>query len=90
MTANGQPEEIALSVEQQIARAGLADTAQLLIRVGRDGSVVLSGDVITAGDDIRAYGLLEKLKHAVGQICQERQRAMESRIMPPPPGLRVS
>jgi hypothetical protein len=62
----------------------------LLLRVGRDGTVILSGDAITMGDDVRAYGLLEKLKPAIGQICQERRQQMESRIEQPPPGLRLT
>ena len=89
MMENGKPADIELSVEQQMARA-MAETALFLIRVGRDGTVLLSGDVITAGDDVRAYGLLEKLKYAVGPICQQRRQDQESRIVPPPPGLRLS
>ncbi len=90
---NGKLSEIELSIEQRMAQA-MAETAVLLIRVGRDGSIVLSGDVITAGDDVRAYGLLEKLKYAVGPICQQRRAEQESRISqhigPLPPGLRIS
>lgn len=84
---NGSPADDEI---EQRAVAVASERAVFLIRIGRDGSIVLSGDVITAGDDVRAYGLLEKLKYAVGPICQQRRAEQESRIVPPPPGLRVS
>jgi hypothetical protein len=76
--------------EEQRMIACTAMTAVLLLRVGRDGSVILSGDVITAGDDVRAYGLLERLKQAIGPVCDQARAAAAQRIVPPPPGLRLS
>ena len=58
MTTNGA--DIELSMEQRMAQA-MAETAVLLIRIGRDGAIVLSGDVITAGDDLRAHSPPQKL-----------------------------
>lgn len=89
MIENGSPSDIELSREQRVIQAA-SETAVLLVRVGRDGSVMCSGDVITAGDEVRALGLLEKLKQAVGPICQQRRDALAQRIVPPPPGLRLS
>ena len=86
MAENGH--DLAASAEQRML-ALVAAKAMLLIRIGRDGAVVLSGDAITAGDDVRVYGLLEKCRQAVGPLCVE-VRARSARIVPAPPGLRLS
>ena len=86
--SHGNGDDLAASDEQRML-ALAAQTAVLLIRIGRDGAVILSGDAITAGDDVRVYGLLEKCRQAVGPLCAEVQRRAGTRIMPPPPGLRL-